>query len=323
MRTLPTARPRSAFLRPAVLAPIVVLVLAGLGWAVAAWLAAGDAAAARARLLADVEAATTKEPVDAGELSRLTALLQELPDHATARDVLAAQARVELARDRPERAEALFLAQATQPGALPAEQGIGAHILLRQFEAGAGDPAAASSMLTRALTLAEAAYAESRSPADLLRAWQAALRLGQKDRERALAEALARDHGDSKEAQFVAFVGRFDGSTTPAGVEAAIAAFPGAPVEARALLAAARLASGDVPGAVAASEAALARAPGLFDVRWMAAVAFHACVAGSPAGSDARASWVARRDAQLDWVARQPGIDDARRAQIAELRGVR
>lgn len=315
--------PPASLLRPAVLVPVAFLLLLGAGYGVMQWLAAGEAAAARSKLLADVEASAQKRPPDLDELQRLLVWIEKLPDHATARDALAAKARILLVRDRAEAARALFGSIASQPGATAAEQGLGARILLRVHEGGVVEGAEAMGMLEQVMQMTEVSYRETRSPDDLLRAWQAAERAGQVDRARALAKALADDHADTAAAKFVQFALRFDPKVGAAAVAAAMADCVPAPVEGAAMLAFAQLQDGDVPAAVSTVEAALARAPGVGVVRWAAAVVFHACVLGSAAGSAERARWVERRDAQLVWVARQPGIDEARAKQCAQMRELR
>lgn len=319
MRPASPARP-SPFLRPVVLGPLALLVLAGGAFGVMQWLAAGEAATARGRLLADVEASAGKQPPDRDDLQRLMVQVEKLPDHAEARDALAAKARILLARDRAEAARDLFGAVASQPGASASEQGLGARIFLRVHEGGVADPAASAGLLGQVVQLAEASYRQSRAPGDLLRAWQAAERAGETERARGFAKTLADDHADSGEAKFVAFANAFDPAVGVAAVRAAMAACPPGPVEGLAMLAFAELQAADVPAAVATVEAALARAPGVGVVRWAAAVVFHACVVGSAAGSEERARWVERRDAQLSWVVQQPSTDEARRQQAARMR---
>jgi len=108
-----------------------------------------------------------------------------------------------------------------------------------------------------------------------------------------------------------------------AGVEGCRDGLDDLPAEHGAMLAGAQLEAGLLPAAVASADAGLARAPGLVVVRRIAAVAYHTCVLGSPAGSDDRADWVRRRDAQLDWLVRQTGLDDTQRAKLREMREVR
>jgi hypothetical protein len=306
-----------------VLVPLLLLLVAAGGYGVVALRGAMAAAQQRSRLLADVDALLAAPAVDADGLSRLMSALQKFPDHATARDLLAARARLELARDRPERAQQAFLSLAVQPGATAAEQSLGARILLRLHEAGAPDPGTAAGWLAQAMELAAAAASATADPGDLLRAWQAAERAGRSERAAGFARQLAEQHADSPAAAFVAFAVAFDERTTAAGVDAAVAGLVPPPVEAIPLRAFALLQAGDLAGAVAAAEDGLRRAPGVGVVRWAAAAVFHTCAAASPENSSERARWAARRDPQLDWVLAQPGLDASRARQCAAMREVR
>ena len=298
----------------------VALVLAA-GAYVATQLASASAAAeARSRLLADIVTATQKEPVDGDELQRLGALLKRLPDHETARDALAAKARLQLARGQAEAAQATFGAQAAQPNARSDEQSLGARILLRVQEGGVAEGAAAAGLLQQAMQMAEAAAAETRSPADLLRAWQAAERAGMHDRSAAFARQLDEQHAGSPEQKFVAFALAFDPNLGPAAVNGAAAGMTPTPVEGDAMLVFAYLTAKDLPAALRTAEAALLQAPGVGVVRWAAAVVFHACVLGSAPGSEERTNWVKRRDDQLAWMLRQGDVDEARRKKIEAMR---
>lgn len=305
------------------LVPVGLLFVAAIAYGAQALRSAAEATRQRTRLLEQIDALLAATTVDADGLSRAIAALQKLPDHATARDLLAARARLELARDRPDRAQQAFLALASQPSATAAEQSLGARILLRLHEAGAPDPGTAAGWLAQAMELADAAAQKTADPKDLLRAWQAAERAGRSDRAGAFARTLAEQHADSPAAAFVALAVAFDDRTTAAGVDAAVAGLTPPPVEAAALRAFAQLQAGNLPAAVAAVEDGLRRAPGVGVVRWAAAAVFHTCAAASPEGSDERARWVARRDPQLDWVLAQPGLDANRARQCAAMRELR
>jgi hypothetical protein len=306
-----------------VLVPVVLLVLAAAGWGVLAWLDAQRDARDREQLLADVEAATAKEPLDSGELSRLTAQLRKLPAHDTAPELLAAAARIELARDRPERANELFGALASRPGAPPRDQGLGARILLRLQETDPSGSGVASGMLRQVIELAQASYRASRDPRDLLRVWQAASRANEDARASEAITQLSADHADSPEARFATFAGRFRPDNGVAAVQRAADGITPPPVEAAAMMAWAQLQANDLAAATATVEAALARAPGVGTVRLAAAFVFHAHVPGQPEGSPERASWVARRDAQITWLQRQEPRNEAWLEQCAELTKVR
>lgn len=319
-----TARRRatgSVFARPAVLAPIALLVLAFAGWLWLQQRAAAEARAERTRLLQLVQSATTRAEPDRDELSRLAADIAACPDHETAPDLLAAMARIELARGRPERAQALFGVVAASPAASPEQQGLGAAILIRLHETDVGDAAAATGMLREAEALAARAYDASRDPADLLRAWQAATRLRDEATADRHATALVAAAPDAPATRLVQLATTFEPKTTsPAEVAALRAEFAPIPPELEVLYVMLLLQAGDVRAAAAAAEELLLRAPGVFAVRVATAVVFHACGFGYPAGSVERAQWLRRRDPQLDWLLSHAPADDARRARWTELR---
>lgn len=277
-------------------------------------------AAQREAALAATTAALAQRPVDADAIGRCVASLRKVVGFDDDRELRAAEAQLELARDRAEVAEERFVALAAEPGASIAEQRLAARILLRRHEADLGDRAAG--MLATVSRYSEASYQADRRPADLLRAWQAAERDGRTDDAKRCAADLARDHADSAEHRFVAAALAFDGSGIGAA-EQSLAGLDDAPAEFSAMAAQAQLVAGDVPAAVRTVDAALARSPGLLLVRTVAANVFHACALGSAAGSADRANWAARRDAQLDWLERRPGLADERRAFLRSLRDVR
>jgi hypothetical protein len=263
-----------------------------------------------------------KRPVDGSELSRLVARLQKLPDHDSARDLLAATARIELARDRAERAFAVFGTLASQPGASPDEQRLGAAILLRWHETGGGDASAAAGLLAQVIAFSEAAYQDGRDPADLLRAWQAATRLSRAEMASGFAKRIAEAHPDSPAAQLVQLAQKFEPSMARE-VEAVAAAFPVPPVELDAMRVAVVLQSGAVDRAVASAEALLARAPSVLSSRWVVAAVFHVCTIGKPEGSAERQQWATRRNAHLDWLLEHAPAEDRRRDQWAKTRAER
>ena len=314
---------QSAAKRRLILLAGAALALAGAGIGVKFWLDLRAASAARTEALAAAEVALTRTTIDGDELSRVMAALKDLPDHEQARDLLAAQARIELARNRADRADQLFGRIASQPGASAAEQGLGARILLRRHEAGYPDASSAVGALQQATQFAEVCYRESGAEQDLFRAWLAADRLGATERTAALAGELSQRHADSASNRYVQLVARFDPQQGVAALDRVLAELVEPPVDAAALRAFALMQGGDLPGAVAAVEAALAQAPGVAWVRWAAAVAFHGCVAGSAEGSEDRARWVARRDPQLDWVLASGPFGEARRAQCEQMRALR
>lgn len=304
------------------LAVVGVLLLGGGGfWLFASMKAAAAQEAQRAAVLAAVAAAVAQKPVDADAIGRCIASLHKIDEFEADRELRAAEAQLELARDRAEVAEERFVSLAAEPGASIAEQRLAARILLRRHEADLGDRADA--VLASAWNYCTAAYAAERQPADLLRAWQAAERAGRRDDAKRVAADLARDHADSAENRFVAAALAFGPGTGLALVQQALAGLGEEPAEFLAMAAQARLEAGDVPAAVRTVDAALARAPGLTPVRLVAAVVFHACASASGADSPDRAQWAARRDVQLDWLERRPGLDDERRLRLRAMRELR
>jgi hypothetical protein len=308
--------------RPALLAIVAVALLA-IGFAVKLGLDASARSATRQQVLADTEQALATSPPDADVLSRCFTRLRELPDHGTAPDLLMAQARIELARDHADRAEALFGGIATAPGATPEQQGLGARILLRRQESGGLDAIAARTVLQQVKQLAQASYAASNEPDDLLRAWQAAQRLGNTADAKEIAGRLEQQHADAPAARFTQAVAKFDPKQGPGPFELLARDFPVPPPELSALRGAAALQMGDVLAGVQVAEAALLEAPGVADVRWVAAVAFHSGAVGSTEGSTERRGYAARRDAQLDWLAANDALQGSRAEQVAAMRLVR
>lgn len=305
---------------PALLVPIV-LVLGAFGWFGYSYYAAGEAVSAeRRKLLEHVEIELNKEVVDDSELSRLMSRIRGLEDHATAPDLLAAQARIELFRDRPERAVELFASVASEPGAAPADQGLAARILLRRHEAGLPNRGDAVLMLEQALAFADLAHAHSNDPEDLMRCWLAAMRLADKERIDEFAERIVAEHPESTAARFVRFWREFSLTSSLDDLELVRRDFEVPPAELDAMLALLMLTGNDLDGAVSLVESLLARFAGVVEVRVTAALVFHACVEGSPEGSPQRAQWAARRNAQLDWLLEQARPDDDRRPRWAATR---
>lgn len=299
-----------------------VLVVVALGaHAYGQFRASARQAEARAALLASIDREIKATPVDGSELSRLVVQLQKLPDHETASDLLAAFARIELARDRPERALALFGNRASAPGASPAEQGLGAEILLRVQESGAHD-ATATGLLRQAVAFAQAAYEASGDPGDLLRAWQAASRLGDDPAAKDVAARLVERHGGSPAARLVQLAASFDPANA-AAVAALRTEFARVPVELEAMHVLAVLQSTALEDAAAAAEALLLRGAGVLAARWAAALVFQACALTYAEGSAERGSWVARRDTQLDWLLANSPPGDVRRGTWNDLRNRR
>ena len=293
--------------RPAVFVPLAILLLAVAGIVVKTYTASAAVDAERAQLIADIESEVQKQPLDGSELSKLVVRLQKQPDHETAPDLLAAAARIELARDHPKRALDLFGALASQPGASPVEQRLGARILLRWHETGGGgDVSAAAGVLQQVMAFSEAAYADGRDPADLLRAWQAATRLWRTDLASGFARRILEEHAESAAARLVqldrTFIERSSEPGIAREVEAVAGAFAVAPLEVDAMRVLVVLGGNDVERALAGAKALLTRAPGVWASHWVTAVVYHACSQGKPEGNAERQQWVELRNAQLDWM---------------------
>lgn len=318
----------SALARPAVFVPLAIVLLAVAGIVVKAYTASAAAGAERAQLIADIESEVQKQPVDSSELSKLVVRLQKQPDHETAPDLLAAAARIELARDHPKRAMDLFGALASQPGASPVEQRLGARILLRWHETGGGgDVSAAAGLLQQVIAFSEAAYADGRDQADLLRAWQAATRLWRKDAASGFARQILEEHADSPAARLVQLDRTFLERSSEPGiareVEAVAGAFAVAPLEVDAMRVFAVLGGrdGDVERALAGAKALLLRAPGVWASHYVAAVVYSACLLGEPEGSAERQQWADMRNARLDWMLER--VPEDQREPLVKMRAVR
>lgn len=319
----PTPQPVPARSRAALVATAAVLALAVAGFAAQQWLAGREVRERRDAWLADVDATLASDPIDTAALSRLVALLRKLPEHDTDRELRFAEARIELARDRADRARELVLDLAIGPSAQPAEQSLGARILLRLHENGVAAGQSSEELLGPASALAGAAARSTNDPYDLLREWQAAERAGKHDRAKEAAATLAAEHAGSAAARFVALAAAFDPAAGPRPVLDVLADCRPEPIEGRAMLAFAQLQTGDLAAATATCEAALAQAGGVAVVRFAAAITYHACVLGSAEGSPDRDGWVRRRNQHIDWLLAEPGVDDDRRAKVRPLRDVR
>lgn len=313
------SKPRAS--RSLSFAVVALVLVVGGTVAVTSWRADAAAAAQRQAALDEVAAVLAMVPSDADRLGRCVTSLKKLPGAGVDRGLLAAEASLELRRDRAEVAEELFVGLACEPGATLAEQQLAARILLRRHEADLGERG--PGVLAQIRQFSEAAYQETRQPAELLRAWQATERAGQHDVSKRLAADLQRDHAEAPERRFVDYAMAFDPERSAAGLSGCIAGLEEVPAEHAAMAALVQLQAGDVPTAVHTIDAALARSPGVGVVRFAAAVVYHSCVVASGVGSDDRAAWSVRRDAQLDWLLRQPGLDDARRAACRQMRDVR
>ncbi len=318
----------SPWLSPAVLVPIALVVLAAGYFAFQMVQGRMARDAERTQWLVDVETETKRRPLNSDALSDLVARLQKLDDHATARDLVAGLASIELARGRVPRAAELFLPIANQPGASPAEQRLGARILLNQYEQGTADRSTAQGMLQQVMAFSANAYSDGQDVVDLTREWLAASRLPDAARARQVAGQLQQNHASSPGAQLAKMTADFRLDLPEADLEMLrrdfdAAPWDGVPVEIEAMLALVVLQAGDMPKAVRIVEPALQRVSGVMAIRWAGALVFHACALGSPVDSAARQGWLVRRDAQLDWLSAQAPVDDERRPQWATMREAR
>ncbi|MCR9247916.1 MAG: hypothetical protein NXI31_23040 [bacterium] len=308
-------------LSPALLVPIL-LVLAACGWFVYQWFAADAAVQAeREKLLGHIAIELDKDQPDTEELARLVARIKEFEDHATAPDLAAAHARIELHRDRSERAAELFLPIASTPGARPEHCGLAARILTRRHESGLPDRGSAVVMLEQILEFAERAYGSSGSSEDLLFCWLAAMRLSDKARTIQFAERLTGDHPGSAATEFVELSNGFGPTTELDAIDRVRNQFARPQAELEAMLALAMHFQKDLPGAIAQVEKTLSAFPGVVEVRVVAAAVFAACAAGTAEQAGGNASWVRRRNAQLDWLLENAASEDPRRQGWVTARG--
>ncbi len=305
------------------LVTIVLVVGAIAAFGVQQWRVSAAASAARADLLSRIDAATRKAAIDGNELSQLVAQLHKLPDHETARDLLAAHARIELVRGRPERAFELFGNHALQPGATAAEQSLLVRMLLRMEAPGRADVTAEQGLLKQALGAAESAYATTQDPEDAFGAWLAASRLSDPDAATRTLDALRSRHESSPFAKFAALAAKFDPERDGSELAELASEVPPQLPEVDAMQLLVVLQRGDLEGASAAAEQALGRGAGVPAVRWAAALAFHASALSHAAGTPGRAAWLERRDTQLDWLFSRSPANDPRRERWRALQSQR
>ena len=288
---------------------VLIALLVGIaGYYGYSWWADGAARAeSRQKLLADTRAELDKEKPDRDTLSQLMARVGKLPDASTAKDLLAAQAEIELVRNRPVKADLLFGSIATGPSATATDRSLGSRILLAKHQGFGGDVVEARTMLQQAMTMAELAYADSHNVKDLFRAWQASIRLWD-ERSKDLAQQLAAGHAESPASQVAELNEDFDPLRDASKVADLIVDFAVLPDELRAMQTIVILRRGEVPAALAAAEQHLVEAPGVPGVRFVAAFVLHAC-AHTEEPAD-RAAFVQRRNVQLDWLDQHvpPGV---------------
>lgn len=305
--------------RPLLIA-VVLALLAGGAFVFLEVRAAAERAAAVDQLLADVDRALEVADADAvrDELSRLYARLSELGP-ADPR-VAIAMARIDVRRGRHHLAmqhlEPLMIGNPPLP-ALRAATRAWLDLPLH----GGRDRVERRGYWRQALSFAERAHERSGEPADLFGAWQAAVRLGEKDEIARLVEALVERHQRSLEARTAkALYDLEDFSADPGPLEAIAAEWYDPPIElelARAIL---RLGREEVHDAVRRLDELLAAAPNLVEVRASAAAAHHEAAEGLPAGPQ-RTRHTAMRDEQLAWLADNAAPDDRRRDLWARMRG--
>ena len=301
-----------------------LLVLGVICWFGYQWYAGVQAVAAeRAEVLQGLDAQLALDSPDDGALSQLMGRIRKLEDHGTAPDLLAAQARVELRRGRPERARDLFLPIASVPGAAAADQGLAARILLRCHAAGLPDRSAAHALLEDALAFALVAYADSDDPDDLLRAWLAARRLSDGDRGDELAGRILDECDGTPAAALVRAVQSFSTRMPRGQLDAVRAELTEPCAELDAMIAMVELEARNLEEARRVVEPLLVEAAGVVDARWATAVVFHAFALGSAAQSDDRVKWLRRRDVQLDWLMDHAVADDPRRSRWDQMRAQR
>ena len=302
------------------LVALVILIVAIAGYYIFGWWSDSQArAAARDKLLSDTSAELQKDQPSSDELSRLMAGMARLPDASTAFDLLAAQARIELHRGRPERADKLFGGIAASPTASAQDRSLGSRILIAMHEGFGGDKVEAQTMLEQVLVMAERAYRETRDVEDLFRAWQAAMRLWD-PQSKSLREQLKADHGESPQSALAQLNMKFEPVRDREAVTDLFVEFATPPAELRAMQTIVTM-SDDLPLALSEAERHLIVSPGVPCVRLALAYVLHGCAMGHPAESADRAVFVERRDEQLDWLDQRAPVD--KRARWDPMRQLR
>lgn len=313
------ANPKSRPNRSLLLLPILALVglVAWFAWSkIAAGMAVSES---RRQLFASVDEELAKEPIDSSALSRLVAQIEKLEDHATAQDALFAKARIEMARNRPERAYELFASTAVRSNASDAERRLLGTILVRRHQAGSADRSQALGWLRDGVGVLQPLAERTDSVDDWFAVWQAATRLADD-------ELIARAHArlqeldrESRQARATAVAASFQPDAPPETLFALRAEFGDAPVELVAMAVLAQLQAGENAAAANDVDALLLRAPGVLGVRWCAAMVYHVCALTS-VDEVQRAAWQQRRNVQLDWLQQQAEPDDGRRETWAAMR---
>lgn len=281
---------------------VVATAFYGYQW----WQEGAARSAHRSKLLADTQTELAKAEPSNDMLSELMAGLVKLPGASTSSELLAAQAEIHLRRGRAERADKLFGALAASPTALPEDQRLGARILLKKHETFGGDAVDAQTMLQQAMSMAEAAYADSQDVADLFRAWQASIRLWS-DRQKEFTSELQSGHADTPQGRLAALNASFQPAQHATDVADLMLDFGNLdaadlPAELRAMHIIVTLQKGNVPKALKVAETDLNRSPGVPAIRFVAAFVLHGCAMGSAADSPDRASFKRRRDTQIAWL---------------------
>ncbi len=300
---------------------LAVLIVAIAGYYIFGWWSGGQArAAARSKLVSDTVAELQKDQPASDKLSKLMAGIARLPDALTASDLLAAQARIELHRGRPERAENLFGAIAASPTASAEDQSLGSRILMAKHEGFGGDKVQAKTMLEQVLIMSERAYGETRDVQDLFRAWQAATRLWD-SRSGELAGQLQANHAESPESLLAQLSKNFEPVSDRDVVAQLIVDFATQPAELRAMQTIVTVHNDDLPGALSDAQSHLIASAGTPCVRIALAYVLHICATGHPAESADRTVFVNRRNVQLDWLdARAPVEKRAKWQPMRQLR---
>lgn len=305
--------------KPFVLLPVLLLAAVG-GWYLFEWIAArSTVAAARTEVLREVDEELAKEPVDSSALSRLMARIQKIEDHATAGDLLSAQARIEMERNRPERAFDLFAAVGNGPRASDADRRLLTRILLRRHESGGGDRATAEGWLRDGAARAMAIAERSGSIEDWFIAWQAAVRLDDQESVQRAREQLLAIDAQARESRLAAAAAEFRPETSGDVLYAMRGEFAVVPVELAAMLCMVQLQAGETAAALSEVEALLSRAAGVLGVRVCAAIVFHVCVLNSQ-DEAGKQRWRPRRNAQIDWLLDNAPSQDARREGWSAMR---
>lgn len=302
-------------MRPALLLSILVLVAAGAAYGFTLFRRSAAAAQARQQLIADVVEATSQQPVDGDELSRLVLRIQEVPGHAADRQLALALARIESARGRLDRAFGHIEGFVTGPDATLEELRFAANLQLLRHGIGTRN---GPELLRQARGFAVAAAELSHDADDLLLAWTAAVRQADGAAVESFAEQILKDHPGSLAAQLVQASKAFTPEAPPPGLDELAQQFAEPPAELQVMRATVLVQQQRPAEALALLRPALRNAAALVEVRNLMAVALH-LQAQREDDPERRRAQLVDRDQHLDWLLANAPAADTRRALWLEL----